>query len=106
MRSHLSTLTPRLLRAGLRVSLCRYRVVAVGLDNRNRFIGLATNTPRLSTRGYHAEERLLHRSPRSLHRIYIVRVGANGRFLPIDPCPHCQKLARTRQVVIERYVTW
>lgn len=103
MKSHSSSLASRILRAALRVSHCRYRVVAVGIDHRHRIIGLTTNTPRLSTRGWHAEERLLHRAPRSLRRITIARVGADGTFLPIDPCAHCRKLAKQKGVEIVRY---
>lgn len=102
LRSHPSLLPDRLRRAGLRVTTTRYRVVAAGLDHRNRLIGIATNTPRLTLRGYHAEERLIHRCPRSLRKIVIVRVGADGGFLPIDPCRHCEKIASERGIRIER----
>lgn len=103
MKSHSSHLTPRLIRAALRVTLCRYRVAAVGFDNRNRIIGIRTNSPRLSTRGWHAEEALIFTSPRSLRRIEIIRVGARGELLPIDPCPHCLKIAQERGVQIVRH---
>ncbi len=91
-----------MIRAGLRVHSCKYRVCAVGIDNRDRIISIMTNTPRLPYRGMHAEERVIHASPRSLRRIMILRVGATGNVLPIDPCAHCQKLARKRGVKIER----
>lgn len=103
MRSHPSTLLNRIVRAGLR-SPCRFRVVAVGLNRHGSIIGITTNTPRLSTRGWHAEERLIHRSPRSLSKILIARLGATGRFLPIDPCPHCTKLATKNGVVIRPWM--
>ena len=86
-------------------SQCRYRVVAVGIDSKNRIIGLTTNSPRLQSRGWHAEERLIHRSPRSLAKIIIARVGATGLFLPIDPCKHCAKIANKRGISIERMET-
>lgn len=103
MRTHSSSLTLRLIRAALRVSSCRYRVAAAGFNSRNQIIGIATNAPRLSTRGWHAEERLIYRSPRSLARIEIVRVGAEGQLLPIDPCEHCLKIARNRGIEIRRH---
>lgn len=91
-----------MIKAALR-SVCRYRVVAIGLDSRGTIISLATNTPRLSSRGYHAEERVIHRSPLSLTTIQIMRVGSKGETLPIDPCVKCQRLASKRQVRIERF---
>jgi len=101
MRSHSSILLSRILRAGLRVSACRYRVVAVGLDHRSRIICITTNTPRLSKQGYHAEERLIFRTPQSLSTIILARVGASGELRPIDPCPRCQRLADKRKIKIE-----
>lgn len=56
MKAHRSHLLNRILNAAMRVTNCRYRVVAVGLDHRHRVISIATNTPRLHSRGYHAEE--------------------------------------------------
>jgi hypothetical protein len=103
MKAHLSTIHSRVLRKALS-STCRYRVVAIGLDHRHRLIGITVNTPRLQSRGMHAEERLMHTSPRSLSLVLIARVGSQGDFLGIDPCPHCSKLARRRGVRIERLV--
>lgn len=101
MRAHISNLLPRMIRAALKVSSCSYRVVAVGFDRRLRIINIATNLPRLATRGWHAEERIIFSSPRSLSLIQIARVGSYGQLLPIDPCPHCAKLASRRGVRIE-----
>lgn len=101
LKSHLSTLVPRMVRAALR-SHCIYKVVAVGIDSRGRIISLATNTPRLSSRGFHAEERVIFTSPKSLKKIFILRVGARGELLNIDPCAMCQKLARKRGITIRR----
>ncbi len=100
MRSHSSILLPRMIRAGLTVHQCRYRVVAAGLDHRLRIISIRTNTPRLPLRGLHAEERILHTSPRSLSLILLARVGADGSLLPITPCPVCARLAAKRGVRI------
>lgn len=102
MKAHLSTIVPRMIRAALRVKQCRYRIVAVGIDNRNRIISIATNAPRLPLRGLHAEERVIHMSPRSLRRIMLLRVGSKGNLLKIDPCRNCQRLADKRRVSIER----
>ncbi len=80
MKAHLSTLESRILRAASRVRL-RYKIVAVGFDHRGRIIGLATNRTRLVNRGWHAEETLMYRSPRSLCRVVIARVNSKGAFL-------------------------
>lgn len=64
MRSHFHDLIPRMIRAGLRVRECRYRVIAAGLDYKNRIISIATNTPHLPMRGRHAEERVMFNTPR------------------------------------------
>lgn len=103
MKTHYQHLTDRILRAAMKVTTCRYRVVALAIDRRGQIIDIARNTPRLSTRGYHAEERLIYRNPRSLAKILIARVGARGEFLAIDPCEHCRKLAEKRNIKIERY---
>jgi hypothetical protein len=102
MKAHTSTLVSRMIRAGLRVHACRHRVIVAGTDYRGRIITLATNSPRLVTRGFHAEERVIHTSPRTLRRIMLLRIGARGNQLPIDPCSHCQKLANRRGITIER----
>lgn len=105
MRTHLHNLIPRMIRAGLRVKECRYRVIAAGLDHRDRIISIATNSPYLPMRGRHAEERVIFSSPKSLRRILLMRVGARGEMLNIDPCKLCQELARKRNVKIERVGT-
>lgn len=106
MRSHLSSIIPRMIRAGLKTKM-RYRVIAIGIDSRNRIISIATNIPRLPLRGLHAEERVMHKSPsKLLRRIMLLRVGAKGNILPIDACSHCQKLADKRGIRIERIRAW
>jgi len=104
MKSHPSILHARMIRAALRVTSCRYRVAAAGIDYRGRIIGIAVNSPRLPMRGYHAEEVLMRRLPRSLTRIVIVRVGSCGELLPIDPCATCARIAEKLGVTIERVV--
>lgn len=85
-------------------SPCNYRVVAIGLDYKGRFIGAKHNIPRhnLSDRRctYHAEELLMHKLPKGLRTIVIARLGKGGDFRPIDPCEHCLKLARNKMIEI------
>lgn len=102
MKAHLSTIAARALRAAMRINHCRYRIVAIGIDSRNRYIGIATNIPRMQSRSWHAEERLIHRAPRSLRTIILARFGARGEPLPIDPCSKCAKLAEKRGIEIRR----
>lgn len=103
MRAHLLTIHSRIVRAASRVTL-RYRVVAVGLDRNDNIIRLATNLPLYADRRQrHAEERVIHESPRSLSRVLIARVGRRGTFLPIHPCAACARLAARRGVKIERW---
>jgi len=103
VKSHSHSLHTRIIRAGIRVTTCRYRVVAVGFNHTGAIIGIATNSPRLPMRGFHAEETLIRRSPRSLARILIARVGHEGTLLPIDPCEQCQRLAAKYSIKIEAY---
>lgn len=100
MRSHPSIIADRMIRAALR-SVCVYKISAVGIDRKGRIIGIAVNQPRLPSRGLHAEELLIRRSPRSLAKIIIARVGATGILRPIDPCEKCQKLANKYGIMIE-----
>lgn len=101
MKLHTSHLPARMLHVAQRVNL-RFKVVAAGIDHRGKVIAIATNAPRLQRRSWHAEERVMHNSPRSLAKVVIARVGKTGRWLPIDPCAVCKELARKRGVVIER----
>lgn len=102
VRAHWTTLIPRMIRAGLKADpVLRYRVIAAGIDYRNRIISIATNRPRLKNRGQHAEERVIFTSPASLSRIVICRIGARGDLLPIEPCRICRKLAEKRGIKIE-----
>lgn len=92
-----------MIRMGLRSQFpCRYRVIAAGIDHKDRIISIATNLPYLPSRGRHAEERVIHQCPRNLlSRILLIRVNARGEKLPIHPCPNCQRLARKRGIKIE-----
>lgn len=100
MKCHRSTLITRMIKLGVKVNL-RYRVVAAGVDSKGNIISIKTNQPRLKSQGFHAEERLMFSSPRSLVKIMILRIGANGELRPIDPCERCLRLATKRGVTIE-----
>lgn len=98
MKSHISTLHTRMIRAALKVTECRYRVAAAGIDHRNRIIGIKVNSPKHVMRGDHAEERLMREMP----RIVIIRVNSKGEMLPIDPCVTCARIADKLGVTIEK----
>lgn len=100
MKCHHSNLIPRMIRLGMKVNL-RYRVVAAGIDSKGNIISIKTNQPRLKSQGFHAEERLMFSSPRSLVKIIILRIGVKGELRPIDACSRCLRLATKRGVTIE-----
>ena len=97
-----------MIRAGLRVHrFCSQCVVAAGLDSRGTIISIATNGPAnisRGKRGSHAEEKVIFKSPKSLSRIVIIRVNKRGNLMPIDPCETCEKLAKKRNIKIERAI--
>lgn len=75
--------------------ICRFKVVAIGLNDRGVIIGMARNSPRFIRRGGgdHAELKLMRKSPKSLRRILILRVSNVGKLLPIQACKVCQRKA-------------
>lgn len=102
MRVHLSALIPRMIRAGLHFHNTRHRVIAAGLDHLGTVISIATNLPRLPSRSWHAEERVIMSTPKYvLARILLLRINKRGESLPIDPCKGCERLARKRGIKIE-----
>lgn len=89
-----------MIKAGIKLSHTRYRVIAAGLDNNGNIISIATNKPRLQSRSYHAEERIIFNSPKSLRKILIIRVNRKGELLPIDPCHKCSRLSEKYNIKI------
>lgn len=91
----------RLIKKAL-TSHCRFRISAIGIDNRGRIIASATNSHRFLRHGggLHAEQRVMMHCPRSLKTIIICRIGNGGALLPIHPCVKCKRMADTRGVKI------
>lgn len=89
-------------------SLCNYRVVAIALDKKGKFIGIKSNRPRNGLNNnyrnsYHAEELLIHSMKAEIiDTILIGRIEKSGNFLPIDPCKDCQELADRYNIKIRR----
>lgn len=76
-------------------SSCRYRVAAIGLNNKNEPIGITSNTPRFEHFGgsLHAEMALMKKSNKALKSIVILRTNAKGKLMPIHACKACQSTA-------------
>lgn len=83
-------------------SACKYKVAAIGFDARGNPVATRTNTPYLDKHGgsYHAEARLMSKYKR-IKTIIICRVSRRGEFKPIDPCPHCARMAKRQGVTIK-----
>lgn len=77
----------------------KIKISAIAFDNKGDILGTVTNSfnnweiPRKCT-GKHAERDLISRYGKLIKTILICRVGLGGNFLPIDPCPICQKVAK------------
>ncbi len=102
MKCNTSQIRDRLYKKALE-SICRYRIAAIGIDYRGTVISIANNQPRNLYKGggIHAEQRVMHKSPRSLKKIIILRVGEGGEIRPIDPCSKCAEKAAELGVKIE-----
>ncbi len=76
-------------------SVCRFKISAIGEDSKGNIIDITRNCPRFLKKngGHHAEMILMHRNPKSLAKIYILRINNSGKLLPIHPCSVCQKKA-------------
>jgi len=75
-------------------SICRYKVSAIGFDNKGNILGSAHNTHRFVRKngGIHAEINLIRKYKNKLKTILICRVGNSGELLPINCCEKCQKV--------------
>jgi hypothetical protein len=75
-------------------SICRYKISALGFNNKGELVASTVNSPRFCRKGggVHAELRLM-KEHKGLKTILICRVGGSGDLLPIDPCVVCAKKA-------------
>ena len=75
-------------------SFCRYKISAIGFDNKGRMIGMSTNKPRINRKGggFHAEINLIRRYKENLKSIFICRINSKGELLPISACKNCQEV--------------
>lgn len=85
----------------------QYRISCVALGKNGEVIGYTTNKfrkdrikPVLGS-GLHAEAFCLAKfGGADIRSIVIMRIGNDGKILPIDPCEHCQKMAAKMGVKI------
>ncbi len=102
MKCNQSQIFERLYKKALE-SICRYRIAAIGIDYRGTPITIANNQPRNLYKGggIHAEQRVMYKSPKSLKKIIIIRVGDSGEVRPIEPCDICAEKAAELGIKIE-----
>jgi hypothetical protein len=83
------------LRAKALKSPCRYKVAALLFNYEGNLIDSTSNKQRYfyNGGGLHAEALILRRNSKAAKTILIGRVNKKGKFLKIDPCPVCQKIA-------------
>ena len=83
-------------------SICKTKIIAIGLDKKRNIIHACTNLPRYSKKGggIHAEERMMREAGKKLKYIIIMRGGRSGTILPIEACERCSKLAEKNLVKI------
>lgn len=79
-------------------SKSKYRISAMGFDNRGEFVAQSFNgLPQDGVvgpgTGRHAEAMLMMKYGELLKTIVISRIGHSGEWRPIKPCQNCQKLA-------------
>ena len=84
----------RLIRKALK-SACRYKVAALGINDKGDIIGFACNSPRFCKEGgsLHAEIALMKKYGKRIKTIYICRVNPKGAVLPIHACRVCKDKA-------------
>lgn len=86
-------------------SRCRYKVSAIGFNEKGELIGTAFNSPRLDSvgGGLHAEIALIKKR-RGVKTILIVRTNKSGGILKIEPCKNCKKVCEKLGITIRSIV--
>lgn len=77
-------------------SASKFRIAAFGFNHKGECVAKARNIFRFDRKGggIHAEMKIMQDAMRKrIRTIVICRVGKRGDFLPIDPCPTCQRKA-------------
>jgi len=83
-------------------SYCRFKVAAIGFDERGEILATAVNRPRLDKfgGGSHAEMVVLQKAGRRVKSMIICRVGNSGELLPIHCCPSCKKVLEKMKIKV------
>ena len=104
-RDSIDPCTLELLREKATHSPCTYKISAIAFDKKGDVLGHTTNSHSKNWNvldkcgvgregtAQHSERILLARYKNLIKTIVICRIGRGGDFLPIDPCPICQKVA-------------
>ena len=90
----------KILRKKAEQSVCRFKIAAVGFNNKGEIVRKSTNKHRFLCPhgGIHAEQFLFNRN---IKKIYILRLGRGGDILPIKPCKKCLKIAKKYNIEIK-----
>jgi pyrimidine deaminase RibD-like protein len=81
---------------------CKFKVCVIAYDRRGRLLGVSYCIPRFHHKGggIHAEMMALHNWGTRIYSMTLLRFGKNGNFLPIHPCPNCQKVLTKLKIKI------
>lgn len=80
----------------------KYKISAIGLDDKGQVLGSAFNGLRFERfgGGIHAEMALLARYGKNVRTIILCRVGMAGDLRPIKPCDRCQKTLDKKSIKV------
>jgi cytidine deaminase len=83
-------------------SNCRYKISALGFNNKGELIYSSFNKLRFMRfgGGSHAEMNVMLKAGSGLKTIMICRVNRCGKMLPIDPCAICRLKANKLSIKI------
>lgn len=88
-------------------SNCKFKIAAFGFNAKGECVCSAFNISRFLRKGggIHAEMRIFKKARRKgVVKILICRYSQNGKFVKIDPCECCAKIAKKLGIKIETMV--
>ena len=83
-------------------SRCKYKISAMGFDNKGELIHVTRNTTRFNRQGgsVHAEMKLMREFGDKIKVIIICRTNMNGDLKLIHPCKACARKANELDIKI------